>query len=348
MTIIFHLIASNLLQFQSNPNPVEYDSGRIIATGGSGLPVRGCSGTSPVSCLASSTPIGDDVRESTSLTDLSSTLAWNQDVTITIGLNTLTRVRRVNLFFYNIPSMGIGFPHEIELTWGDNTVIVDNPLRHAVLGNTDLSQSDNSLRNVTSAVLPDNIGDGYRAVSITFRFSDANRIRWLILSEVEICTEGSYMCSCLYKIATSAIITFSHISITVNYTPRQDSIPLTTQGNELIELGPNNIQSQINLTCTVEIEGSFQWVWSGPGVDISQIILADTNGTSSITIPQLSTDSAGTYSCLAMYDPQSLPVGVTSSANGSMSFTLLFDSKYTLNQHDEYITLTYYTYLHSC
>ena len=56
------------------------------------------------------------------------------------------------------------------------------------------------------------------------------------------------------------------ISITVNYTLRQDSIPLglTTQGDESILLGPNNIQSQINLTCTVEIEGSFEWVLSGP------------------------------------------------------------------------------------
>ena len=136
----------------------------------------------------------------------------------------------------------------------------------------------------------------------------------------------------------------------MNYTLRQDSIPVTTQGDELIQLRPNNIQSQINLTCTVEIEGSFEWVWSGPGVDVSQIVLTDTNRTSSITIPQLNTDSAGMYSCLAMYDPQSLPMGVTSSAKGSTSFALLFDSKYTLNHHDEYyyITLTYYTYLHSC
>ena len=66
------------------------------------------------------------------------------------------------------------------------------------------------------------------------------------------------------------------------------------------------------------------------------MILADTNRTSYITIPQLSTDSAGMYSCLAMYDPQSLPMGVTSSANGSISFMLGFDSKHSLNQHDDY------------
>ena len=137
---------------------------------------------------------------------------------------------------------------------------------------------------------------------------------------------------------------------TVNYTPRQDSIPLITQGDRLIQLGSITIWSQINLTCTVEIEGSFEWVWSGPGVDNSQVILANTNRTSYITIPQLSTDSAGMYSCLAIYDPQSLPVGVISNANGSISFTLRFDSKHTLDLHDEYHLNLYLPvpFLHSC
>ena len=319
------------MQFQLNPNPVEYDSDIIRATGGPGLPASGCSGTSPVSCLASFTPIGDGVREPTSLTDLSSTFAWNQDVTITLGLNTLTRVKGINLFFYNTPSMGIGLPHEIELNWGDvNTVLAMNQVGHAVLSNSDLSQEDNTLRNVTIIAIPDDSGNetDYRAVSITFRFSDTRRIRWLILSEVEICNctdKGIHVYTC-------TIITFSHISITVNYTLRQDSIPVTTQGDESIQLGANSIHSQINLTCTVEIEGSFEWVWSGPGVDTSQKILADTSRTSSITIPQLSIDSAGMYSCQAMYDPQSLPMGVTSSATGSISFTLQLERKPIANE----------------
>ena len=128
------------MQFLLNPNPVEYDSGTIRTIGGPGLPTSGCSGTSSVTCLASVTPIGDGVHEPTSLTDLSSTLAWNQDVTITLGLNTLTRVKGINLFFYNTPSMGIGLPHEIELNWGDvNTVLAMNQVGHAVLGNNNLS-----------------------------------------------------------------------------------------------------------------------------------------------------------------------------------------------------------------
>ena len=89
------------------------------------------------------------------------------------------------------------------------------------------------------------------------------------------------------------------------------------------------MQSQINLTCTVEIEGSFQWVWSGPAnVSVSQQVFADANRTSSITLTQLSTDSAGTYNCTATYDPQSLPIGASTSAIGSRILTLQFESKY--------------------
>ena len=101
----------------------------------------------------------------------------------------------------------------------------------------------------------------------------------------------------------------------VNLTPRK-SIPLNTQGDEMIQLQADNIQFQINLICTVDIEESFQWVWSGPvAVSMSQQVFADTNQTSSITLTQLSTDSAGSYSCQAMHDPQNLPMGVATNVN---------------------------------
>ncbi len=130
----------------------------------------------------------------------------------------------------------------------------------------------------------------------------------------------------LYNHATIAFL----ISIPVNLSPRQDSIPLTTEGDERIQLQPNNTQNQINFTCTVEIEGSFQWAWSGPTVDMSQQVFANTNRTSLITLSQLSADSAGTYNCTAMYDPQSLPMGETTSAIGSRIFTLQLESKYAI------------------
>ena len=84
---------------------------------------------------------------------------------------------------------------KIELNWGTSPVEATNHLGHAVLGNSDLSQEDNTTQNVTIAAIADDSGDetGYQSLSITFRFSDANPIRWLILSEVEICTgQGMY------------------------------------------------------------------------------------------------------------------------------------------------------------
>ena len=168
-----------------------YNSGIRRNTGELDPGLTGCFGDDPATCSASGTAIDDGRRQSASLTDLSSTLAWNRDVTITAGLGPAVRVTAVNLFFYNIPSMGIGLPHEIELNWGNiNLGFTPNRLGLAVLGNGDLNQEDNTTRNVTIAAIADTNDDetGYTALSITFRFSAANPIRWLILSEVEICT----------------------------------------------------------------------------------------------------------------------------------------------------------------
>ena len=108
-------LASSLVHYFTIPNPVEYDGGRRRLLGETGLPLHMCSGNNPTTsiCLASAIPIGDSNREPTSLTDLSSMFAWNEDVTITMSLGPAVTVRAVNLFFYNIPSMGVGLPHEL-------------------------------------------------------------------------------------------------------------------------------------------------------------------------------------------------------------------------------------------
>ena len=153
------------------------------------------------------------------------------------------------------------------------------------------------------------------------------------------------MCLHLYNHATIAFL----ISTPVNLSPRQDSIPLTPEGDEGIQLQPNNIQTQINFTCTVEIEGSFQWVWSGPTVDMSQQVFANTNRTTLITLTQLSADSSGTYNCTVTYDPQSLPMGETTSAIGSRIFTLQLESKYAINLLPIYPSIILNNnYLHRC
>ena len=128
------------------------------------------------------------------------------------------------------------------------------------------------------------------------------------------------------------------MSIPVNANARQDSIPLTPQGDEVMLLQSGSIQSEIELTCTVEIEGSFQWVWSGPAaVSLSQQVFANTNRTSTITLTQLSTDSAGIYGCIATYDPRSVPLGMSTSAMGSRTVTLQFESKCAVYLHNDYV-----------
>ena len=48
--------------------------------------------------------------------DTSKVLAWNREINIVIERTQSTRVNQVNLFFYNIPSSGVGLP-PVELYW---------------------------------------------------------------------------------------------------------------------------------------------------------------------------------------------------------------------------------------
>ena len=138
----------------------------------------------------------------------------------------------------------------------------------------------------------------------------------------------------MYYIIVIIVTAIFLISIPVNSNPR-DSIPLTPQDNEVILLGPDDIRSEMELTCTVEIEGSFQWVWSGlPAMSTFQQVFANTNRTSTITLTQLSSGSAGIYECTATYDPRSVPLGMSTSAMGSRTVTLQFESKCAIYLHN--------------
>ena len=102
-----------------------------------------------------------------------------------------TLITGINLYFYNVPSMGIGLPHDVELSWGSIDVIANDRLEHIILGNQDLSLNDSTLRNVT-LVATTNGSTSYASVGIRFRFSsNENNIRWLIVTEIELCNEGN-------------------------------------------------------------------------------------------------------------------------------------------------------------
>ena len=102
-------------------------------------------------------------------------------------------MRQVNLFFYNIPSSGIGLP-PAELFWGNvNPFNPDIPLSHVIVGNQDLSQDDRTFQNVSLVITtdPQILPHGYRFFCIRFTFpAETSLIDWILLSEVQLCGEA--------------------------------------------------------------------------------------------------------------------------------------------------------------
>ena len=123
--------------------------------------------------------------------DTSKVFAWDREVSIAFAIQS-TKVRKVNLFFYNIPSSGIGLP-PAELFWSNvNPIYPYNPLSYVIVGNQDLSQDDRTLRNVSLVVTTDqdSITD-YRYFRIGFTFpAETSLIDWILLSEVQLCGEA--------------------------------------------------------------------------------------------------------------------------------------------------------------
>jgi len=141
-----------------------------VAYNNSPTTVPGCfpDGNS-LSCLGG-TLLGDSDTGSADL-NTSKVFAWNREVSIAFATSEATKVRQVNLFFYNIPSSGIGLP-PAELFWSVGNAYNPNiPLPHIIVGNQDLSQDDCTLRNVSLVVTTDqdSIPD-YRYFRIHFTF----------------------------------------------------------------------------------------------------------------------------------------------------------------------------------
>ena len=100
--------------------------------------------------------------------------------------------------------------------------------------------------------------------------------------------------------------------------PVEDPIPVVNEGSALIQLDPNNVQSQLNLSCTAEVEGSFQWQWTGMAMGMDSY-LANANRTSFYTLTEISAESAGSVMCEARYTNNN-----ASDVSGSTSFTIEF------------------------
>ena len=129
--------------------------------------------------------------------DTSRVFAWNREVSIVFTFPAIspTKVRQVNLFFYNIPSSGIGLP-PAELFWSNiNPTNPENLLSHDIVGNQDLSQDDRTLRNASLVVTTNqsSIAD-YRFFRMRFTFpAETSLIDWILLSEVQLCGDAGML-----------------------------------------------------------------------------------------------------------------------------------------------------------
>ena len=132
----------------------------------------GCSGTNCTHMAV----LGDGDYGTPAL-NVTAVHAWNKTVRITFYFPSDVRVTGINLYFYNIPSRNIGLPYDTYLS----------SFPSFIEGNQDLSQNDNQLRNVT--LIPSGTFE-FRRFTIQLRFSDIDKIDWLLLTEVELCTSG--------------------------------------------------------------------------------------------------------------------------------------------------------------
>ena len=98
----------------------------------------------------------------------------------------------------------------------------------------------------------------------------------------------------------------NHIDTTLNRSAIKFLIP-----NQLLQYGSNNVQSSVELSCTVINEGSFTFSWMGPNGEISntdrtQLFLADTSRTSILIISRLNLSDSGNYTCISSYQHKAL------------------------------------------
>ena len=66
-------------------------------------------------------------------------------------------------------------------------------------------------------------------------------------------------------------------------------------------LQPDTKEPSLNLSCTVDNNGTYNWTWSGPRASNGVMKLADTTRTSILMLSNISAADAGDYTCSASY-----------------------------------------------
>ena len=168
-----------------------------------------------------------------------------QTVNISYILLISTKIQHINLYFYNVPSMGIGLPSVRVLRRIDGGPDSFMPVEYYITGNGDVSQQDRMRRNVLLSLTSTLFTRFYK---IQFDFENTD-VEWLVLSETQLCTSPAVTAP----------------SMPPSLLP--NTAPMT--------LSADNLSPNLTLSCTVMGEGRFSWQWTGPdGNPPSAVILA--------------------------------------------------------------------------
>ncbi len=111
--------------------------------------------------------------------------AWRRsqrDVSVVFRYSSAVQVRHIRLYFYHVPSMSIGLP-DVALSAAGTSYV------YHVTGNQELNQTDARRRMIVLSFT--NTVSSQNNYGIVFTFGTTNKVEWLLLSEVELCTEPS-------------------------------------------------------------------------------------------------------------------------------------------------------------
>ena len=178
-------ILGGLLNFVLNPIPT-LDPFTNVNTVGPGCSNNPSTGNFECSVVVNIHPVLIDgqLGSEESPPNVSSINAWSRTlgprVTIAFVYTSSHAVRHVHLYFYHIPSMGIGLP-DVRLEVGGQ------PQPYYATGNQNLNSTDARRRNVILS-FAGTITAGSR-FTVNFDFSKDSNVDWLLLSEVQLCTE---------------------------------------------------------------------------------------------------------------------------------------------------------------
>ncbi len=260
--------------------------------------------------------LADNVTLEGELFDDTKFIGWRGETVLAFEFPD-THITRVDIYFYNNPSEGYGIPPIKEICYAYGSPDFDNSgilVPVTFIGNSNFTQTDNSVTVVSVAVTSDLEDTPYDLLRLTFD-SSSSVINETFISEVKLFNEPE------------------------GGVPDFPPIQFLTETQSLVYGLDNNIPSIIYLSCTVINNGSFSITWTGPNgtrVDNAKtrIFTADTTRTSILRISQVSLSDNGTYSCEASYthfNAMSVPstTTITLTLTGK-SVLLIFHCSYML------------------